>query len=497
MWIDGRPIGTSRNPYIPYRIPALGLRPGQRSLVVIRVDNRRPATLREGWWNHGGLTRPAELVPRAPLALENHALLPDVQCDSGGACTASVLLDGRLVNRTPEALQAKIDVQLTSPSGRTTHGEVTPAPLAGPSFRREQLRIPIEAPELWSPGSPQRYRYTLAVSVAGIPVTVQEGMVGLRSVRVVGGRLRLNGRLLALRGAGITEDMPGRGSALRDQDIDQIVRDLQSLNANVTRAHYLLDPRLLDRLDAAGIMVWSEAAVYHADEELRTRQGRARMLQTLRGTVREARKHPSVLTHAVGDEFAQEPDRTPGTREYLRRAAETVRDLDPSVPPSIALLSYPNIPRQRAYDAFPLLGLNTYYGWYLGKPGIRSTANLADLRPYLDSMRRKYPGHALAIAEFGAEARFSGPRTQKGTYAFQADYVGKVLDVVDSYPFLAGAIYWTAREFLVKPDWTGGAARDRKKRSPIHAKGLIHYDGRPKPAWDVARERFGAVQVLR
>ena len=91
--------------------------------------------------------------------------------------------------------------------------------------------------------------------------------------------LYLNGRRLWLHGASIHEDIEGHGAALTDGDIDTIVSELRSVGANVTRAHYLLSPRLLDALDAAGIMVWAQPPVDHADPALRTGAGRTAALR--------------------------------------------------------------------------------------------------------------------------------------------------------------------------------------------------------------------------
>ena len=78
------------------------------------------------------------------------------------------------------------------------------------------------------------------------------------------------------------------------------------------------------------------------------------------------------------------------------------RDLDPTVPPALDLLTYPNLPRQNVYDAFGLLWLNSYYGWYSGKSGPQSTARFSGLRPFLERQRRLYPRQAQMITEFGA-----------------------------------------------------------------------------------------------
>ena len=75
-------------------------------------------------------------------------------------------------------------------------------------------------------------------------------------------------------------------------------------------------------------------------------------------------------------------------------------------------------------------------------------------------MRDNYRGKALVITEFGAEATEPGPANVKQTYAFQTRYLKRNLDIVDRLGFMSGAIYWTAREFAVKPDWDGGAHPD-------------------------------------
>jgi beta-glucuronidase len=102
------------------------------------------------------------------------------------------------------------------------------------------------------------------------------------------------------------------------------------------------------------------------------------------------------------------------------------------------------------------------------------------LSPYLDQMRACHPHQALIVSEFGAEANRIGPVTEKGTYAFQQDFVRYHLGVFAQKPWLSGAIYWTLREFLITPTWTGGNPRPTP---PLHQKGLISYTGVPKPAY--------------
>ena len=110
--------------------------------------------------------------------------------------------------------------------------------------------------------------------------------------------------------------MPGEGAALSSASLDRIVNDLKALGANVTRAHYLLDPRLLDRFDRAGIMVWNEAPIWQRDHNanlLKYPAQRKRAWLTVRRTVKAARSHPCVITHSVANELSFSPDAHPGT----------------------------------------------------------------------------------------------------------------------------------------------------------------------------------------
>jgi beta-glucuronidase len=308
--------------------------------------------------------------------------------------------------------------------------------------------------------------------------------------------LRLNGRVLDLRGAAVQEDFPGRGAAMTDADVENVVRELKALGVNITRAHYLLDPRLLKRFDEEGILVWSQSPVYHRDAQLKTPGERSYELGVVRDTILAVRNHPSVIVNSVANELTSQPDLHRTSRVWMQNAAALARDLDPVLPVAIDILSYPGISRQHAYSAFDALGINSYYGWYTGKAD-RSTANLADLAPYLRGMRARYPGRALVITEYGAEANHAGPANVKQTYAFQADYIRRNLDIVDRLGFMGGAIYWTAREFAVKPHWDGGGHPPPIQRDSIHRKGLITYDGKVKPAFAVAQRAFEATPLYR
>jgi Glycosyl hydrolases family 2, TIM barrel domain/Glycosyl hydrolases family 2/Glycosyl hydrolases family 2, sugar binding domain len=496
IWLNGTQVATHEDPYIPFEVPLAGLRSAALNTLVLRVDNRKGVDPREGWWNWGGIPRPVSLIARGPVVLRDPALLPRVSCSGTGRCgPAAVSLDGWVTNRTGASLAPTLTVTLHAPQGGSaTTRTLAVGALAPGATRRVGLRVTVPSPAaLWAPDHPSLYAATIQTSVGGRVVQEDRQQVGVRAVTVRDGLLYLNGRRIDLRGASIEEDVPGRGPALTPADMDSIVAELKAVHANATRAQYLLNPALLDRLDRAGIMVWSQAPIYHRDAQLVTAAQQAIALATLRGTVLAARTHPSVLTQSVANELTPVPDSVPGTRAYLLAGAALVRDLDPSVPVSLDLLSYPGYPRESTYTSFDLLGINNYFGWYPGRAG-HSTADLAGLRPYLQSVHARYPRQAMVMTEFGAEATIPGPADQKQTYAYQDRYLRDTLGVVGSLPYMSGALYWTLREFAVKPYWDGGA-HPAAPRDSIHHKGLISYSGVPKPAWSTAARLFAAAPL--
>ena len=106
-------------------------------------------------------------------------------------------------------------------------------------------------------------------------------------------------------------------------------------------------------------------------------------------------------------------------------------------------------------------------------------------------MRACDPTKALLVTEFGAEANRNGPETEKGTYQFQENFLRFHLQVFATKPWLSGAVYWTLREFAVRPGWDGG---NPVPQPPMHQKAVLGYDGAAKPAYYDLQAAYRATQ---
>jgi hypothetical protein len=497
VFLNGRRLGRNVDPYTPFTVEARGLRPRRPNELVVIVDGRKNPDLPEGWWNWNGIVRPVKLVPAGPAHIEDLGTMSRVSCRGPArGCRAELLLDGLLQRRGARAIAPSLDVKLRAPGGRVTSRRFR-LPRQLSKERRLQLSMRVPAPELWSPDAPRLYSAEIVLSEGGRPVQRERRRIGLRSVEVKRGHLWLNNRQIQLRGASIHEDMPGSGAALTGSDMDRIVAELRELGANITRAHYLLNDRLLSRLDRAGILVWNEAPIWQRDSGVHLLwrpTERERALLSVRRTVTAARSHPSVLTHSVANELTFTPDQKPGTRRFLLDAQAQARDLDPTLPISVDIKGRPYYAEQLTLHAFDLIGLNQYFGWY------RWVEDFDLLEPYIRELRDHYPSEAIVMTEWGAEGRpelADAAPDLKGGYPFQSFHAARTLDVIDRSPALSGAIYWTLREFEIYPGWQGGAGRRPPEYEPNtrHHKGLITYDGVRKPAFELLRERFRATPL--
>ena len=492
VFLNGRRLGRNVDPYTPFTLEARGLRPGRENELVVVVDGRKDPRLLEGWWNWNGIVRPVRLVPAGRAHLAELGTMSEVRCRGPArGCRAELLIDGLLERKGVRELDPTVEVRLRYPGGRTLKRTFS-LPGQRAARKRLQLSVRVPAPQLWSPDNPQLYSARIVLRDAGEVMQTERRRVGLRSVTVKRGFLYLNNRRVQLRGASIHEDMPGSGAALTSADMNAIVDDLKELGANVTRAHYLMNDRLLARFDRAGILVWNQAPIWQRDRRahlLWKPRERRRALVSVERTVKAARSHPSVLTHSVANELYTTPDRLPGTARYLVAAARVARDADPTLPVSLDINGRLGTTEQFTYEHFDLIGVNQYFGWY------RWVQDFNLLEPYLAELRDHYPEHAMVMTEWGAEARpelAQAPVTLKGGYPFQSFHATRTLDVIDRSPVLSGAIYWTLREFEIFPGWAGGAGRRPPQYGPNtrHHKGLIAYGGERKPAFGVVRDRY-------
>ncbi|MDQ3850313.1 MAG: hypothetical protein M3296_06840 [Actinomycetota bacterium] len=495
VWIDGRRVGTHTGEYLPFEA-RVNLAPGVRHKLVVRADWRSPELMkRDGWhrlwFNYGGINRSVTIRPVGASELR----YPNLQTrlvDGGAVVRVEVHVRNNAASReiTPRGTLSR--------DGREVPLAFAPEAIASNTTKVLTSEARISDPTLWSPSAPNLWDLELQVP----DEASYRAHVGLREVRAQGRRLLLNGSPIRLRGASIHEDAYGRGDALRPIDQDRIVAGLKAIDANATRSQHPIDPGLLERFDAAGIMVWQGVGPTDAPGNW-TSVGARRIRvakERTRTTVRQSQLHPSILTWNLANEVAG--DGHPGGQvPYLESMGAELKRMDPGRPVALDIWgAHPPHHASRIHRNVDMIGWTNYIGWY--ESTFASNAELRrEIRSRLASIRRVFPDKVIAVTEFGAEGNRANPTNLPGGLRFQAALLDLHLSTYASIPNIAGALVWNLRDFAVSPAFKGGSITQQVPRirlvRGVNQKGLFDLANRAKPAVGVVSRRFGPAAEAR
>ncbi len=341
------------------------------------------------------------------------------------------------------------------------------------SAREVMLTVPDAA--LWAAGEPNLYDLIVELIRGGEVCDRYALPVGIRTIRVEGDELLLNGQPIYLQGFSRHEDFPITGRGLAPAVIVKDYALLDWMGANSFRtSHYPYSEQQMDMADRLGLLVIDEtpaAGLFFEDE------GRARRLelcrQYTRGLVARDKNHPSVILWSI----ANEPrSKHPGAKEFLRDLYDLTRSLDPTRP--VTLVSCTGLGEQ-AFEFLDVMCLTRYYGWY-HQPG-QLDAACARLSEELEAMHAQFH-KPLILAEFGVD-------TLPGCHAlppemfseeFQVEMLTRYIKVLRSKPFVVGEHIWNMCDFKTP--------QDVRRMGGMNHKGVFTRDRRPKLAAHRLRE---------
>jgi hypothetical protein len=501
VWVDGRPLGSHRGSYLPFEMRDR-LAAGTHTLVV-RIDWRNPtAQERDGfhrtWFNWGGLDGNVDVRAVGESELSQ----PTIQTTLSGA--------GPVAPDSPTAEQASVQVSVDVhndgpartivPEGSLVHGAQTiPLSFAGVALGAGQsatatARVTVSDPALWSPSSPNLYELTLAVGQEAS----YSARVGLRQLTWHGGRMYLNGQRLQLHGATIQEDLQGHGDALTPAEDEQIVNELKAIGANAARAQHPLSTRLLEDLDAAGIVVWQGIGPVEGAGNWYSHTPKldAEAEQQARTAAIAEQLHPSVIAWNLVDEAAGNGNDSFEV-QYVRTLSRWLHEHDPTR--MVAVDVWGDHPPQQAgamYSEADAISETDYSGWY-DYPQDSPAQLAAAMRARLAAMQRTFAGKVLIVSEFGAESNTLNAPGSPGSYGFQAKLLAEHIAVYEADPQLSGMLIYVLRDYALTPTFDGGSIHavlpKVKLIEGLDQKGLFTYSGQAKPAVGVVARLFAGL----
>lgn len=480
VFLDGRALGTHRGSYLPFSFLA-NVAAGTHT-VVVRVDWRYPGKQAEEgfhrtWFNWGGLDGEADVRLVGASDLSAPTLTTTIEPSGQADVTVGVEIRNYAASRAIAA------------AGSLVHGAQTiplafaPVTVPAGGIVRTTATVTVPAPALWSPAAPNLYELQIAVGTE----SSYSARVGLRQLSWHGHELLLNGTRLRLHGATIQEDVPGHGDALTPSDQEGIVSDLRAIGANAVRAQHPLDPALLERLDAAGLLVWQGvgpvegAGMWYSTTPRLTEEAE----QQVRTAATAGALHPSIFAWNLVDEVAKN-GRDEAEVRYVRDSTRWLHANDPGRMVAVDVWGRdPPVKAGSLYSEVDAVAETDYTGWY-EVPHDTPAQLAARMRERLQAMEKTFPDKVLVISEFGAESNTLNKPGTPGSYSFQAQLLANHIRVYSSTPNLTAQLVWVLRDYPLTPSFSGGSIHRVIKHlrliEGLNQKGLFTYAGKAKPA---------------
>jgi hypothetical protein len=323
VWVNGREVGSHAGGFDAFSFDVTdALAPGGDQEVVVGVfdptdaggqpvgkQRRRPGGI---WYTAAsGIWQTVWLEPVPPVHLAGLRLSSDVRA---GELRVAADVFGAPAGRLT------LDVDVLADGARVASAQ-------GPAGT--ELRVPVPAPRLWSPGDPFLYGLRVRLLDGEATLDAVESYAGLRSIEVRDGRLLLNGDgvfALGLLDQGYWPD--GVLTAPSDEALRFDLEQSRALGFNAVRKHVKVEPeRWYWWADRLGLLVWQDMPSPPAGREPGV-EDRDRFLTELRRLVDGRRNHPSVVAWVVFNEgWGQfEPERVAS----LVRAWDPERIVDAS-----------------------------------------------------------------------------------------------------------------------------------------------------------------------
>ena len=483
VWLNGEFVGSHEGGYTPFEFPVgKYLKPGERNLLVLEVDNSRRLRALPGirsvpswenllqvhiaasaagypWLNYGGLIGKVRLLSHENVWIQSQKVETSFKDD-----VWRLGIRAELHNESGSARSGELIARI-SPLGKNIR--VPYAVKAGEkTVVNISEEIPADAVKPWSLESPQLYTCALSLDKQE---TVLESTFGFRMIETKNGRFLINGKPVYWAGANRARGHPVFGGIDTEACVDQDMGLMKAAGLRFARLQHTAPGKyLLDWADRNGMLLVLEVGMWgFGPEDMASEELRKQWKAEMRELVLLAQNHPSVVGWSLGNEYESW---TEAGIAWTRDMAAFMKELDATRPVTFAALGrvLKRIKEGRdsgphAFDYVDYISINYYMG-------------TGSFGKYLDLVHARWPEKVVAITEFGLRADKVKDETERMVH------FDKILAAVRERPWICNLSYWSFNDYRSCYPGTGADGYRRW--------GLVDEHRQPRQLYEHVRKKL-------
>lgn len=323
----------------------------------------------------------------------------------------------------------------------------------------------VENARLWQVRNAYLYRLRIRIMDGEELIDEYEQEIGIRTVKVEGTDILINGEPVYLKGFGKHEDsdIVGRGFSIgimkRDFEL------MKWIGANSFRtSHYPYSEEIYQMADREGFLIIDEVpavgmfqslmnfmeastgkqtAFFEKETTLVLLKAHLRAIEEM---IARDKNHPSVIAWSL----LNEPETTnEAAVPYFKEVFDLANKLDMQKRPRTFALIMNSLPDTcKCYQFSDIIALNRYYGWYM-KGGYEISVAEELFRKEMDAWKEKKLNKPFIFTEYGADTLASEHKLPSVMWSqeYQDEYLKMTHEVFDSYDFIKGEQIWNFADF--------------------------------------------------
>jgi beta-galactosidase len=326
-WVNGEKIGYSEDSRTPAEFDITDrLKPGSNLLAVEVYRFGDGAFLEDqDMWRMSGIFRDVFLWSQP----DRHVRDFEVQTNLDEAYKdAALVVKAAVENSSKAASKIKLSAALFNAAGVAVGKPATAEVEVGAGAEAPaEISIPVSAPRKWSAEDPYLYKLQLTLrDASGAMLEVIPQNVGFRKVEISGGRFRINGKAILIKGVNRHEHSEDTAKYVPVESMEKDIRIMKQFNVNAVRtSHYPNDPAWYDLADRYGIYVLDEANIecHHYGNNSNNRltndpEWQTAYLDRVERMVERDKNHASVVIWSMGNESGDGPNAA-ATYQWAKR----------------------------------------------------------------------------------------------------------------------------------------------------------------------------------